>query len=147
MKRNAARLIITTLLVFTGLLVFIKAGPSQDSGAWSPVIPRTWDEEALSSFELPLPNPAASPKYISSDYYNQMPVRPVYKSYSVYYPDIPDLIGVKDRHYFDATGHARHRTIADLMRYAALNQGADMLSSYGGFRPRGELPDPATESR
>jgi CxxC motif-containing protein (DUF1111 family) len=33
------------------------------------------------------------------------------------------------------------------MRYAALNQGADGFSSYGGFRPKGELPDPATLDR
>lgn len=67
---------------------------------------------------------------------------------SVFYPaGIPDLIGVKDRHYLDSTGLVRHRTIEDLMRYAALNQGADMLSLYGQFRPLGELPDPSTQSR
>ena len=67
---------------------------------------------------------------------------------SVSYPAaIPDLIGVKDRHYLDSTGIVRQRSIQDLMRYAALNQGADMLSLYGQFRPRGELPDPSKESR
>jgi hypothetical protein len=62
-------------------------------------------------------------------------------------PRIPDLIGVKDRRYLDSSGLVRHRTIADLMRYAALNQGADMLASYGTFRPKGELPDPNSQSR
>ncbi len=67
---------------------------------------------------------------------------------SAFFPArIPDLIGVKDRRYLDSSGLVRHRTIADLMRYAALNQGADMLSQYGKFRPKGELPDPTTESR
>jgi hypothetical protein len=67
---------------------------------------------------------------------------------SAFYPArIPDLIGVKDRHYLDASGLVRHRSIVDLMRYAALNQGADMLSSYGSFRPKGNLPDPTEESR
>lgn len=67
---------------------------------------------------------------------------------SVYYPPrIPDLIGVQERSYLDATGHTRHRNIADLMRYAALNQGADELSSYGDFIPKGKLPDPSEESR
>lgn len=33
------------------------------------------------------------------------------------------------------------------MRYAALNQGLDVLSLYGSFRPVGELPDPSTRSR
>jgi len=54
----------------------------------------------------------------------------------LFYPlQIPDLIGVKDRHYLDHTGLQKHRSIADLMRYAALNQGADDLASYNGFVP------------
>ena len=67
---------------------------------------------------------------------------------SVFFPAcIPDLIGVKDRRYLDSTGLLRQDSIADFMRYAALNQGADMLSLYGKFRPAGELPEPSTESR
>lgn len=48
---------------------------------------------------------------------------------------VPDLIGVKNRRYLDRTGLALHRSIGDLMRYAALNQGADFLADYGGFNP------------
>ena len=67
---------------------------------------------------------------------------------SGFYPArIPDLIGVKDRRYLDLSGLVRHRTIGDLMRYAALNQGADLLSTYGDFRPRGDLRDPSKQSR
>jgi len=67
---------------------------------------------------------------------------------SPFYPSaIPDLIGVKDRLYLDSTGLNRHRTIGDLMRYAALNQGADNLTLYDQFRPAGKLPDPSTQSR
>jgi hypothetical protein len=67
---------------------------------------------------------------------------------SIFYPArIPDLIGLANRRYFDASGHVRHRTIGDLMRYAAVNQGGDRLATYGEFRPAGELPDPSTESR
>ena len=62
-------------------------------------------------------------------------------------PHIPDLIGVKDRRYLDSSGLVRQRSIGDLMRYAALNQGADALSQYGSFRPKGDLPDPQTQSR
>jgi hypothetical protein len=55
---------------------------------------------------------------------------------NLFYPlQIPDLIGVKDRRYLDHTGLQQHRSIADLMRYAALNQGADDLASYDGFVP------------
>jgi hypothetical protein len=67
---------------------------------------------------------------------------------SPFYPAlIPDLIGVKDRLYLDSTGISRQRSIGDLMRYAALNQGADELSSYDQFRPAGDLPAASTQSR
>jgi len=62
-------------------------------------------------------------------------------------PQVPDLIGIKDRKYLDHTGLQLHRSIADMMRYAALNQGADNLASYGGFIPGTRdfrtLPDPS----
>jgi hypothetical protein len=71
---------------------------------------------------------------------------------SPFYPSqVPDLIGVKDRKYLDHTGLQLHRSIADMMRYSALNQGADFLSSYGGFIPGARdfrtLPDASTRSR
>ena len=67
---------------------------------------------------------------------------------SLRYPaQVPDLIGIKERTYLDHTGLVRHRSIGDLMRYAALNQDTQLLARYGDFRPSGELPDPATRSR
>jgi hypothetical protein len=61
---------------------------------------------------------------------------------------VPSVIGLKDIEYLDHTGLMRHREPADLMRYAALNQGMDMLTSYNGFIPMGvnnfsDLPDTA----
>ena len=61
---------------------------------------------------------------------------------------VPDLIGVKARHYLDRTGLQQQHSIVDLMRYAALNQGADAVSSFDGFIPADipnfkKLPDPA----
>jgi hypothetical protein len=67
---------------------------------------------------------------------------------SVFHPmQLPDLIGVKDRLYLDHTGLQQHRSIVDMMRYAALNQGADSLGDYGGFVPADRVtfqhrPDP-----
>ena len=52
---------------------------------------------------------------------------------------VPDLIGVQERRYLDATGLVRHRDIGDLMRYAALNQGADVCS-LPRFRSREAVP-------
>lgn len=342
MSNKKSKLLVITFFGLSGLLSSISSSSAQEGNKHRlPIIPRTWDDAAMLSLELPLANPAASPKHISSDYYYRIPVRPIHKSYPVYHPDreppayiawlkkqeprivfdesklkteqdwvaagelvfdapiefvsegtlfsaitdrawyesnkvpitregvfpfmrfvvrdkgkvelgilscamchtrvmpdgttikgaqgnfpddrsfayesrieaaqskdkdkplyelrdfmrrsyaapwlhndpnaepdrmtldeiasvleaippgtcarqgssafyparIPDLIGVKQRLNLDASGLVRHRTIADLMRYAALNQGADTLSSYGEFRPKGELPDPSTESR
>jgi hypothetical protein len=67
---------------------------------------------------------------------------------SPFYPvQVPDLIGVKDRRYLDRTGLQLHRSVVDLMRYAALNQGADALANFNGFIPLGgpnfdKLPEP-----
>jgi hypothetical protein len=52
---------------------------------------------------------------------------------------IPDLIGIKDRRYLDATGLARHRDIADVMRYAAINQDTDFVARYGNYAPWDEM--------
>ncbi|HJQ68338.1 MAG TPA: di-heme oxidoredictase family protein [Blastocatellia bacterium] len=67
-------------------------------------------------------------------------------------PQVPDLIGIKDRKYLDHTGLQMHRSVVDLMRYAALNQGASDLASFGGFIPAARsdfrtLPDPRSQSR
>ncbi len=53
-------------------------------------------------------------------------------------PAVPDLIGIADRRYLDKTGLGRHRGIADVMRYAAMNQTLDVLGDYGGFVPDAE---------
>jgi hypothetical protein len=64
---------------------------------------------------------------------------------------VPDLIGSADRRYLDHTGLQRNRGLGDLMRYAALNQGADMFSDFSGYIPSGDpargRPDPATQTR
>jgi hypothetical protein len=64
---------------------------------------------------------------------------------------VPDLIGVQNRRYLDRSGLQTHRSIVDLMRYGALNQGGDDVSNFGGFIPFGkdnkELPPPASQTR
>ncbi len=47
-------------------------------------------------------------------------------------PQIPDLIGVRDRRYLDHTGLIRHNSIGDLMRYATLSQDMHVYSRYAG---------------
>ena len=53
---------------------------------------------------------------------------------------VPSLIGIKDIRYLDAAGLTRHRSIADLMRYAIVNQdffggGLQITARYGDFQP------------
>jgi len=55
-------------------------------------------------------------------------------------PQIPDLIGIRDRRYLNHTGTHLHRSVGDLMRYAALAQGAEAGSSWGDFRVGPEVP-------
>lgn len=47
-------------------------------------------------------------------------------------PQIPDLIGVRERLYLDHTGLIRQRSIGDLMRYASLAQDVFALDQYPG---------------
>src|SRR5207247_2005115 len=68
----------------------------QKSGnVWTPAIPKTWDDEAMASLEVPLADESGSPLHASADYYYQIPVRPIYKSYPVYAP------GKEPPGYFD----------------------------------------------
>jgi mono/diheme cytochrome c family protein len=70
---------------------------------------------------------------------------------SVLYPaKVPDLIGVKDRKYLDATATHLHRSVGDLMRYAALVSYAEAIDfgpyhflSPDGERLQSRVPDEA----
>jgi hypothetical protein len=46
-------------------------------------------------------------------------------------PQIPDLIGVRERRFLDHTGLIRHRSIGDLMRYSSLSQDVFPSDRYG----------------
>ena len=70
-------------------LVFLLAGigRSEDaSGSSRPTIPKTWIDSEIASLELPLADPAGSPKHVSARYYYRISVRPIYKQYPVYAP-------------------------------------------------------------
>jgi hypothetical protein len=53
---------------------------------------------------------------------------------------VPDLIGVRDRKYLDATGLALHRGIEDLMRYAIVNQTLQLHAWFGDYQPMPPAP-------
>ena len=60
---------------------------------------------------------------------------------------IPDLIGVRERRFLDHTGLVRQRSIADLMRYVAIVQGANAFDRFGDFLLVDPVPDPAKIDR
>jgi hypothetical protein len=67
---------------------------------------------------------------------------------SVWNPvQVPDLIGLEDRKYFDRTGLVRHRSMGDVMRYAAINQGAFLFAAHGELRFNEHLPPPEQMQR
>jgi hypothetical protein len=80
------------MIVITGLAVHELSSQT----AFTPVIPKTWDEKALASLEVPLPNPEFSPKAVPADYYYRIPVRPIHRGYPVY------AAGREPAGYFDA---------------------------------------------
>ena len=123
---------------------------------------KNWDVSAKAmiehQFEL-FSVPWRSPD--PADRLKQMAPAEIYKAYeaviagvaarpgtSLFFPPrIPDLIGVKDREYFGATGLHRNRGIEDLMRYEMLEAGMDEYLQHGDSRPMGALPDPSKLER
>ena len=59
---------------------------TQKSTGATPLVPKTWDDEATATLEVPLANLVGSPKHVSADYYYRIPVPPIYKSYPAYAP-------------------------------------------------------------
>ncbi len=72
------------------LLVTLKYSipgiPAEKPGELNETTPKTWDDAAMATLEVPLANPVGSPKQATSAYYYSFPVRPIYKSYPVYAP-------------------------------------------------------------
>src|SRR5215831_4119590 len=77
------------VLVFFVLVGTASPGPrarTQQSSTPARNIPKTWDDEAIATLEIPLADPVGSPRHASADYYYRIPVAPIYKSYPVYVP-------------------------------------------------------------
>jgi hypothetical protein len=51
-----------------------------------PEIPKTWDDAAIESLEVPLARTAYSPVHVNARFYDAIPIRPIYKSYPAYAP-------------------------------------------------------------
>lgn len=97
------------------LLQFLRSQPPSVVA-----VPRTWDDEAVASVELPLASTGVPPEHISSDYYYRIPVRPIYKSYPIYAP------GREPRGYFERLNQLEPEIIFDP---ATLKTEADWITA------------------
>ncbi|MHB8652373.1 MAG: hypothetical protein ACYDA9_00690 [Terriglobia bacterium] len=82
--RGFAALLVAAVSV---ALIVRVARADKKLDEFHPDIPRVWDDQKLATLMVPLAVPAASPKFVSSDWYYKIPVRPIYKSYPIYRPD------------------------------------------------------------
>jgi hypothetical protein len=85
LKTRRVRAAIAAALTYTACNVCTFESSAQSSPS-APVIPRTWDDEAISSSEIPLAQPKYSPVHVPAEYYYRIPERPIYKSYPIYHP-------------------------------------------------------------
>src|SRR4051794_21950956 len=88
MALQAHRRPALAILAVLGLTATDRCGRAQEAGARPPpAIPRTWVDGAMTSLEVPLARPGSSPVHVRADYYDRIPIRPIYKSYPIYHPD------------------------------------------------------------
>ena len=87
MNHPSSKLCLFSLLLLLTIVVCVRRGDAQKADATlKREVPKTWVDDKLANLELPLANPASSPKHISAEYYYRIPVRPIYKSYPIYAP-------------------------------------------------------------
>ena len=63
--------------------MFVAIGAAQVS---RPEIPRAWDDQEVATFQVPLAQRDRSPRFMTSDEYYKLKVRPVYRTYPIYLP-------------------------------------------------------------
>lgn len=107
-----------------GLVVAVStAGQLYQRPDFSPTIPRTWDEGALSTLEVPSPDPAFTPKAVPVDYYYRIPVRPIHRGYPVYAP------GKEPPGYFESLKQRAPELVWDARVRPRLETEADWIKA------------------
>jgi mono/diheme cytochrome c family protein len=74
---------IKTYAIVYAVLAFAASGASQD---FHPDIPKAWDDKEVERFEMPLAQRDRSPRFMTSEEYYALKVRPIYRSYPMYTP-------------------------------------------------------------
>src|SRR5262249_28273400 len=86
-------------------------------------IPETWDEARLESLHVPLADASRSPKQVPKAYYTSFPIRPIYKSYDVYRPDL------EPKDYFEWLKKQAPEVAWDEKKSPPLNTEADWVKA------------------
>src|SRR5437868_1553883 len=87
MRDNKIKYCASALFLAIALMAFLTTGRAQKSEAdHSPNIPKTFDDEALATMDVPLANAAFSPVHGKPELYYSLRLRPLYKTYTVYAP-------------------------------------------------------------
>jgi hypothetical protein len=81
---NPRYLPVTRIIVC--LIIASSTLAAQHEKSFRPEIPRVWQQSALEQLEVPVSQPAYSPKAVSEEYYYKIPAAVIYKSYPVYAP-------------------------------------------------------------
>src|ERR1044072_1771092 len=85
MRVKIIKIFIMTVCLTLTFMALNLSSRAQKSLAPS-AIPKTWEDAAMQSLELPLADPKASPVHVSADYYYRIPERTIFQSYPVYAP-------------------------------------------------------------
>ncbi len=115
------------------------------AGVFQPQIPRTWEDEAVATLEVPLANPKYSPIHISAEAYYRIPPRVIYRSYPVYDPRR------EPRGYMDWLKRQEPEVAFDMARLKTradwIGAGEIVFNAPASFQPvffgAAELRDPA----
>src|SRR5262249_34642181 len=86
-------------------------------------IPETWDEARLESLHVPLAHAERTPKQVPKEYYTSFPIRPIYKSYDVYRPDL------EPKGYSEWLKKQEPEVVWDEKRSPPLNTEADWVKA------------------
>jgi len=95
MQSKITKRFLLALLALVGATTLIPMSQAQKpDAAFSPQIPKVWDEEDLHSWALPLARLGRPPSYVSADYFYRMPEVTIYRTYPVYAPgkEPPDYL-------------------------------------------------------
>ncbi len=119
-----------------------NGGTGREDAPFQPLVPRTWDDAAMADLEIPLAEPAFSPRHVPAEYYYRIPVRPIYKSYPVYHPEkeppgyLETLQSLEPEVLWDDRGtRPGLNTMADWLAAGSMVFESSLAISFGSITP------------